>query len=331
MKPSSPFAADMYTSFEGSGLCQQFPAGLKVLLCDNHNSADTAGLQALQYQVTHAADAQEAAALLSNSSSQFDVVLADTAMLGPDVASASAQTVFEAAGSSGTPVVLMTQHYSSDQVMAAVHAGAADVLERPLCYSKLQNLWQHSVRASLTHSKSAGTKHSSYSEQHHQQHSLLQESHAHSMQQLADLQQHAPTPRAASAPAPASKHSPMCFGLLDDCLLDGLDGLGGLELPPLVPSQPDFEPLESILTDMQAEPSAAPVMGSLGAILPPGSPSHSNAATAVAASLFGCSTEQQCSGNTNVAVTELESCADASSAGSPLNRRRKCKLFVRVG
>lgn len=299
--------AKLHNPHEHSDVEQPFPAGLKVLLCESqHSSADTAVLlQQLQYQVTPAADEQQAACLLQGGSCH-DVVLADAAVLGSG-------TVYEAARSSGVPVVLMThEHSSSAEVMAAVQAGAADVLERPLCHSKLQCLWQHIVRASLTSSKSAGTKHRALSTQHHH-----------------PAQQQAATPRAAGAAASGTpKHSPMCFGLLDDCLLDGLDGLGGLELPPLVPSQIEFEPLDSILSDMQQaeEASAAPLMGSLGAVLQPASPSTSNAATAVAASLFGSrSSEQQCSGNTNVAPTEMESSADASSAGSPQNGRRKCE------
>jgi CheY-like chemotaxis protein len=309
-------AAELHNSAAQNGAEQSFPAGLKVLLCESqHNSADTAVLlQQLDYQVTQAADEQQAACKLQGISSPYDVILADAAVLGSG-------TVFEAARSSGVAVVAMThEHSSSAEVMAAVQAGAADVLERPLCHSKLQNIWQHTVRASLTSSKSAGTKHSTLSTQHdnptlHAQH-----------------QQQAATPRAgAAAAAGTPKHSPMCFSLLDDCLLHGLDGLGGLELPPLVPSQLEFEPLDSILSDMQQaeEASAAPMMGLLGGVLPPGSPSTSNAGTVVAASLFGShSSEQQCNDDTDIAAAELESSADASSAGWPQNRRRKCEWLA---
>lgn len=125
----------------------------------------------------------------------------------------------------------------------------------------------------------------------------------------------------------------MCFGLLDDNLLDGL---GGLELPPLVPSQHELDPDSLLFSDLQAtEPSNAPLFDSLDQLLPPSSPSYSNAATVVAGSMFGCSSEQQCSGNTNFtvgAVTELESCAEASSAASPQHRRklRACTSMRRM-
>lgn len=323
-----------------------FPAGLHVLLLegDSGNNPEAPAsvlLHELHYRVTHAAGPQQAAALLQHSSPPFDVVLADAAVLGPDFGSPPACEVFEAAASCGTPVVLLMgqQHSSTEQVMAAVQAGAADVLERPLCHSKLANLWQHTVRASLggSNSKSVGaSQHSSLTQQQHRQ---LPPPQQH--QQRSAVSPRAGTTAAAAAGAPAGpppQHPPMCFGLLgDDDLAGGVDGLGGLELPPLVPSQLELDHLDSILSDLHAEPSSAaagPLLGSLTALLPPASPSNSNAATAVAASLFGGSSseqQQQCSGDTQGAATagELESCADAPlAAGSPLNRRRKREWSV---
>jgi len=308
---------------------QRFPQGLRVLLCGEDSSADACALQALNYHVTHAHAALQAAELLQDSAgSRFDVVLADVSLLGTQLDSPDAPTLFEAAADSGTPLVLMCQQYCTSDVMAAVQAGAADILERPLSPSKLRNLWQHTVRASLASSKSAATKHSCQGS--HQPRQQQQHHHHHQQQQL--LQEHkqhqhvgAPAPAAAGQPA-----SPMCFGLLDDNLLDGL---GGLELPPLVPSQHELDPDSLLFSDLQAtEPSNAPLFDSLDQLLPPSSPSYSNAATVVAGSMFGCSSEQQCSGNTNFtvgAVTELESCAEASSAASP-QHRRKCKQGAAV-
>lgn len=144
----------------------------------------------------------------------------------------------------------------------------------------------------------------------------------HGLQEGPHAQQQTATACAANSAHPPS---PMCFGLLDhhDCLIDSLDGLGGLELPPLVPSQLDFEPLHSILSDMQAtDVSTAHMERTVLQAQAPGSPSNSNAATAIAASLFGSSSEQQCSGTT-ITAAEMESCGDAQSAGSLQSRRRK--------
>jgi hypothetical protein len=153
----------------------------------------------------------------------------------------------------------------------------------------------------------------------------------HGLQEDPHAQQQTATPHAAALPHPPS---PMCIGLLDhhDCLIDSLDGLGGLELPPLVPSQLDFEPLHSIFSDMQAtDVSTAHMEGTVLQAQVRGSPSNSNAATAIAASLFGSSSEQQCSGTTMTAA-ELESCGDAQSAGTLQSRRRKreCKRCMVV-
>lgn len=302
---------------------QGFPHGLRVLLCGEDSSTDACALQALNYNVCHAHAASQAAELLQDSSgSRFDVVLADVSLLGTHLDSPDAPALFEAAADSGTPLVLMCQQYCTHDVMAAVQAGAADILERPLSPSKLRNLWQHTVRASLASSKSAATKHS------------CQGSHQPRQQQHQQLQEHKQQHHHVVSPAPAAAAgqpaSPMCFGLLDDHLLDGL---GGLELPPLVPSQHELDPDSLLFSDLQAtEPSTAPLFDSLDQLLPPSSPSYSNAATAVAGSMFGCSSEQQCSGNTNFtvgAVTELESCAEASAAASP-QHRRKCKQGAAV-
>lgn len=298
---------------------QQFPTGLKVLLCcdslqdseDNRNSADTAALLSdLQYQVTQASDAQQAASLLNSSKSSFDLVLADAS-------AAVGHSLFEAAAGRGTPLVLIAPHdFAAADVMAAVQAGAADVLERPLSRSKVQHLWQHAVRASLSHSRPP-----------------QQQQHARAGQPQA------PTPRAAAAAttaaaAAAKLASPMCFGLLDqqDCMIDGLDVLGGLELPP----QLDFKPLDSILSDMHATHATSRAPADSLTAFPAGSPSHnSNAATAMVASLFGCSSEQQQgSGDTSMAAAaaeELESCADASSAGPLQSRRRKRECYAALG
>jgi DNA-binding response OmpR family regulator len=347
MEVTSPLLAAGYgllEPFDDSCSLQQGFAGLRVLLCEGQqHSMDTSALLAsCDFSTTVAADAQHALDLLQDPSSHFDVILADTSVLGHGLSSASARALFDAAASSGTPLVLTAEQHTPSQVMEAVHAGAADVLDRPLSYSKVQNLWQHAVRASMTTSKSDTTKHGLLSMHQHAHH--VQQQHqpctTPTKAQVAS-QQHpaaaflaAPRERptdAAAAGVGSRVLSPMCLGLLDDCHpmegLQCLDGLGGLELPPLVPSQFDFEPLDSILTDMQAaEHSAAPSAAAgdpLGSLFPSGSPSNSNALTAVAASLFGSSSEQQCSGNTQrVGVGELESCADATS-GSPQSRRRK--------
>jgi len=50
-----------------------------------------------------------------------------------------------------TPVILMSEGATTDDVMRAVQLGAVDYLDKPLSTLKLKNIWQHSVRKMMMH------------------------------------------------------------------------------------------------------------------------------------------------------------------------------------
>jgi CheY-like chemotaxis protein len=56
-----------------------------------------------------------------------------------------------------TPVILMSEGATTDDVMRAVQLGAVDYLDKPLSTLKLKNIWQHSVRKMMIHQSTVNT------------------------------------------------------------------------------------------------------------------------------------------------------------------------------
>eukprot|EP00878_Enallax_costatus_P005168 GHUV01005431.1.p1 GENE.GHUV01005431.1~~GHUV01005431.1.p1 ORF type:complete len:788 (+),score=342.73 GHUV01005431.1:251-2614(+) len=66
--------------------------------------------------------------------------------------------------SKGLPCILMAQDPSPQDILAGIKLGAVDFLAKPLCLTKLQNIWQHTVRKMMSNmnincSEAAATAH----------------------------------------------------------------------------------------------------------------------------------------------------------------------------
>jgi DNA-binding response OmpR family regulator len=283
----------------------RFPEGLRVLLLESaaSSSSTSALLQGLKYEVMVVGELSGAlAALKRNSSSSgscfsraFDVVLADSQLLAGE---GQLQLLHAA---QPLPVVLMGgESCSAAEMLAAVEAGAADVLDRPLSQLKLRNLWQHTVRMMMSadSSNSGGSCHGSPRAA-----AAAAATPTHEETEQQQLQD-----EAAAAAAQQLLQSPLLADSLlapagQDCSLDAL------ELAPLLPSQLAFDP-DTILLDLDApvqpdEPSLDDLL------LPCGPPAESD-------TLLGCSSDHAgCSSGATVfhgsKCAELESSADTAS------------------
>jgi CheY-like chemotaxis protein len=276
----------------------RFPEGLRVLLLESaaSSSATTALLQGLKYEVMAVAELSSAVSALKRNSSSgsgsccsraFDVVLADSQLLAGD----AQHQLLRAA--QPLPVVLMGgESCSAAEILAAVEAGAADVLDRPLSQLKLRNLWQHTVRMMMTvdSSNSGGSCQGS--------------PRAAAADDVTEQQQDAAAVTAGQQLLQSPLLADSMLGCLaQDCSLDALD------LAPLLPSQLAFDP-DTILLDLHAPMQADEP--SLEDILQPCVlPDDSDA-------LLGCSSDHMgCSSGATVfqssKCAELESSADAAS------------------
>ncbi|KAL4437156.1 hypothetical protein ABPG75_004295 [Micractinium tetrahymenae] len=136
---------------------QSFPKGLRVLLVAGEDRcALAAQLQCpeLAYAVTSVSFSAEALGLCRGGVAAFDVVLAEARMVAPDEAvGRSFVDSFE-----DTPVVLMAESATTQDIMRSVKLGAVDFLDKPLSLLKLKNIWQHSVRKMML--KAAGPRRS---------------------------------------------------------------------------------------------------------------------------------------------------------------------------
>lgn len=275
----------------------RFPEGLRVLLLESASSSSHTHrlLRGLKYEVMAVEDLQGATAALRRNSttSAFDVVLADAALLG-----SVQQQLFGAAAS--LPVVLMGHDSSPAQVLQAVEHGAADFLHRPLSEGKLRNLWQHTVRMIMSSDSSC-------------------QSSPRAAPAAASLAPHSPPSAADALAGETPGEHPLeleCKPLMDEFCEASARGPGcleGLELPPLLPSQLTFDP-ESIFLDLGCP--VPPNEPSLDDILQPCTHADdSMTATADFAQLGDCSTDQHgCSSGAGMySKADLESCADTTS------------------
>lgn len=296
----------------------RFPEGLRVLLLESAATSSTTLtlLQGLKYEVMVVGELTSALAALKRNSSSgngsccsraFDVVLADSQLLAGD---AQLQLLRDA---QPLPVVIMGgECCSSVEMVEAVAAGAADVLDRPLSQPKLQNLWQHTVRMMMSadssnsgvggHASSravaaAATKEESEQQQQQQQgHDVLQEKQQDDARAATTQQQQ----EILQSPLLADS-------LLGSSRQDG--GLDALDLAPLLPSQLAFDP-DTILLDLDApvqpdEPSLEDLLLPCVRLEDPDT-------------LLGCSSDHAgCSSGATVfqssKYAELESSADTAS------------------
>jgi DNA-binding response OmpR family regulator len=284
----------------------RFPEGLRVLLLESavSSSTTTALLQGLKYEVMAVGELSGAVSALKRNSSSgsgsccsraFDVVLADSQLLAGD----GQRQLLRAA--QPLPVVLMGgECCSAAEILAAVEAGAADVLDRPLSQLKLRNLWQHTVRMMMTadSSKSGGSCPSSPreaaadAETEHQQQERQQQDEA---AVVATAQQ-----QLLLSPLLADS---LLGGSAQDCNLDALN------LPPLLPSQLAFDP-DTILLDLHAPVQADEL--SLEDILQPcAPPDESDVLLGSSSDHMGCSSGATVFQSSKCA--ELESSADTAS------------------
>jgi CheY-like chemotaxis protein len=130
-----------------------FPRGLRVLVVDDEPSRSSVHhqLQPLGYVVTSCNSASEALSYCQTGMSAFDVVLAESSIVASDEISGR---LFVSSMDS-TPVILMSEGATTDDVMRAVQLGAVDYLDKPLSTLKLKNIWQHSVRKMMLHQSTA--------------------------------------------------------------------------------------------------------------------------------------------------------------------------------
>jgi CheY-like chemotaxis protein len=292
----------------------RFPEGLRVLLLESAASSSntSALLQGFKYEVMAVEELSGALdALRRNSSSSgsccsraFDVVLADSQLLAGD----AQRALLRAA--QPLPVVLMGgERCSAAEILEAVEAGAADVLDRPLSQLKLRNLWQHTVRMMMC----ADISNSGGSCQGSPRAAAAPAAAAAAHQESeADQQQVQKPEQEAAATQQEEQQLLLQSPLLADSLLApaGQDcSLDALELAPLLPSQLAFDP-DTILLDLDAP--VQPDEPSLDDLLLPYAPLDDSDA------LLGCSSDHAgCSSGATVfhgsKCAELESSADTAS------------------
>ncbi|CAA0817543.1 Two-component response regulator ARR2 [Striga hermonthica] len=129
----------------GSGISDQFPAGLRVLVVDD----DPTCLRILDkmlknclYEVTTCNRAEIALKFLRDKRNVYDIVISDVHM--PDM---DGFKLLEHVGlEMDLPVIMMSADDSKKVVMKGVTHGACDYLIKPVRMEALKNIWQHLVR-----------------------------------------------------------------------------------------------------------------------------------------------------------------------------------------
>ncbi|XP_052207826.1 two-component response regulator ARR2-like isoform X2 [Diospyros lotus] len=128
-----------------SGVSDQFPVGLRVLLVDD----DQAWLKRLEkmlqnclYNVTKCDRAEVALLLLRENKNGFDIVITDVNMPGMDGLELLEHIGLEM----DLPVIMISGDDSKNVVMRGVTYGACDYLVKPISIEALKTIWQHVVR-----------------------------------------------------------------------------------------------------------------------------------------------------------------------------------------
>ncbi|XP_021987215.1 two-component response regulator ARR1 isoform X2 [Helianthus annuus] len=128
-----------------SGVSDQFPAGLRVLVVDDDSTCLMIlekMLRHCKYEVTKCNRAEVALSYLRENKNGFDVVISDVHM--PDM---DGFKLLEHIGlEMDLPVIMMSADDSKSVVMKGVTHGACDYLIKPVRIEALRNIWQHVVR-----------------------------------------------------------------------------------------------------------------------------------------------------------------------------------------
>ncbi|KAI7750596.1 hypothetical protein M8C21_006649 [Ambrosia artemisiifolia] len=135
-----------------TGVMDQFPAGLRVLVVDD----DVICLKILEqmlrrcsYHVTTCSQASAALNLLRERKRCFDVVLSDVHM--PDM---DGFKLLELVGlEMDLPVIMMSADGRTNLVLRGIRHGACDYLIKPIREEQLKNIWQHVVRKKWNENK----------------------------------------------------------------------------------------------------------------------------------------------------------------------------------
>ena len=121
----------------------------RVLVVDDEANMRTIlkGLLAREgYQVTSAADGQEAMAALERSGGQFHAILSDLRMPGMDGMELLGQVV---ARYPGRPVVMVTAHGTVDTAVEAMKVGAFDFVTKPFDADQLRAVMRKAVNTAM--------------------------------------------------------------------------------------------------------------------------------------------------------------------------------------
>ncbi|GLJ05219.1 hypothetical protein SUGI_0013970 [Cryptomeria japonica] len=128
-----------------SGITNQFPAGLRVLVVDDDPTClkiIDKMLRRCLYEVTTCSRATVALSMLRERKGSFDLVISDVYM--PDM---DGFKLLEHVGlEMDLPVIMMSADGKTSVVMKGIKHGACDYLLKPVRIEELKNIWQHIVR-----------------------------------------------------------------------------------------------------------------------------------------------------------------------------------------
>ncbi|KAL8241942.1 hypothetical protein R6Q59_012244 [Mikania micrantha] len=135
-----------------TGVSDQFPVGLRVLVVDD----DVTCLKILEqmlrrcsYHVTTCSQATAALNVLRERKGCFDVVLSDVHM--PDM---DGFKLLELVGlEMDLPVIMMSADGRTNLVLRGIRHGACDYLIKPIREEQLKNIWQHVIRKKWNENK----------------------------------------------------------------------------------------------------------------------------------------------------------------------------------
>ncbi|KAI3734091.1 hypothetical protein L6452_13553 [Arctium lappa] len=152
MTNGSSFGSGSLSCKPETGVSDQFPAGLRVLVVDD----DVTCLKILEqmlrrclYHVTTCSQATAALNLLRERKGCFDVVLSDVHM--PDM---DGFKLLELVGlEMDLPVIMMSADGRTNLVLRGIRHGACDYLIKPIREEQLKNIWQHVIRKKWNENK----------------------------------------------------------------------------------------------------------------------------------------------------------------------------------